>query len=243
MTVKISRKNVVGDSSGKVMLRNSVQPLAPSTFAASYSSVGHVAETGEEDGDIVADEDPGGERDQRHQRQARALEPEWDAEAETTAPISRNTPRGSVNQCWAGRPTSRKARVQQAVVRAVQIAPDRRRGDGRGDVRQEEQHPEDLLAAHLLVEQIGDPQTQPELERHRDQRVRGRHQQRMPQRRIGQGSGVVVEADELGALQPPVAGADVRAIQDREDVEDQQQERRGREQRVAEADLGKAPAR
>jgi hypothetical protein len=40
MTVRIKRKNVVGESKGKVMWRKRVQPLAPSTFAASYSSAG-----------------------------------------------------------------------------------------------------------------------------------------------------------------------------------------------------------
>ena len=68
ITVVIAMKNVTGDSSGNVILRNNVHAPAPSIFAASSRSARHALQSGQVDHRDEADVLPQVDDDEPRQR-------------------------------------------------------------------------------------------------------------------------------------------------------------------------------
>jgi hypothetical protein len=136
--------------------------------------------------------------------------------------------------------------VEQAVGREDEQEQDRDRR-GAGDRREVERGPEERLAADLLVDDDRQEQADGHLERDHQERVVEGVLDRLEEDPVAEQALVVGHAQEL--LRPPrapVEEADVERVEDLPDVEDQEQDHRDEDQRVAgdglAAALGAKPA-
>ena len=150
----------------------------------------------------------------------------------------------SPNQFWLGpNPKSLEQRVDaQRLAHAVEQpvgGEDEQEQDGdRGrarDRREVERGPEERLAADLLVDDDREEQAERHLERHDEDRVVEGVLDRLPEDRVAeQATGSCrCRGTRCGPRSPPVPEADVQGVEDLADVEDEEQDDRDGDQRVA----------
>ena len=125
--------------------------------------------------------------------------------------------------------------IEQPVLRVEEPLEDRRRRDGRGDVREVVDRPIDRASADLLEQDIGDDQTERDLHRDGDGGVGECRRDRPPERlraRAEEDVGVVVDPAERSLDDVPLEEADVHRDHRGIDLEEEQDREGGKQEEI-----------